>query len=224
MNYITILDFMTSDLKLKGNELIVFALIYGFSQNGESEFRGSLTYIQERTNLTRPTVVDVLSKLVDKGYITKKEEFRNNTKICSYSASKEILLGVVKFSSFGSKETLPPILYNTKDIKKDIYSQVNEETKTEITEIIKYLNSKTNKSFRVEAKSNRKPIFARLKEGYKIRDFKKVIDTKARDWLGTEMDEYLCPQTLFSASKFEKYLNQSVVPTKNKIEDEVPFI
>lgn len=223
MNYITILDFMVTDLKLKGNELIVFALIYGFSQNGESEFKGSLTYIQERTNLTRPTVVDVLAKLVDKSYIAKKEEFRNNTKICSYATSKEILLGVVKNSSFGSKEILPPILYNTKDIKKDIYSQVDEDVKIKITEIIKYLNSKTNKSFRVEAKSNREPILARLKEGYEIKDFKKVIDTKTREWLGTDMDTYLCPQTLFRLSNFEKYLNQKAI-CKKVIDDEVPFI
>ena len=49
MNYITIVDFMVEDLKLKGNELIVFALIYGFSQDDVSDFHGSLTYIQQRT-------------------------------------------------------------------------------------------------------------------------------------------------------------------------------
>ena len=46
MNYITILDFMVSCLGLKGNELIIFALIYGFSQDNVSDFHGSLTYIQ----------------------------------------------------------------------------------------------------------------------------------------------------------------------------------
>lgn len=222
MNYITILDFMVTDLKLKGNELIIFALIYGFSQDDSSNFCGSLTYIQNRTGLSRPTVVDILEKLVKKELILKTTEFRNNLKTIIYKTSKETLLGVVKFPSNTSKETLPPILYNTKDIKKDIYSDVDEDIKNKVTEIIKYLNSKTNKHFRVEAKSNRKPIEARLKEGFTVKDFIHVIDVKTQDWLHTDMNEYLCPETLFRSSKFEKYLNQklksiSVTQEKNKL-------
>ena len=223
MNYITILDFMVSCLGLKGNELIIFALIYGFSQDNVSDFHGSLTYIQERTNLSRQTVVDVLKKLVEKKLITKTTEFRNNTKTCVYLASQETLLGVVKKLDSGSQETRLPNLLYIKDYIKDNNSQVDEDVKIKITEIIKYLNSKTNKSFRVEAKSNREPILARLKEGYEIKDFKKVIDTKTREWLGTDMDTYLCPQTLFRLSNFEKYLNQKAI-CKKVVDDEVPFI
>ena len=47
MAYIVIQDWMISDLQLKGNELLTYALIYGFSQDGESEFKGSLKYISE---------------------------------------------------------------------------------------------------------------------------------------------------------------------------------
>ena len=45
MAYIAIQDWMISDLQLKGNELLTYALIYGFSQDGESEFKGSLKYL-----------------------------------------------------------------------------------------------------------------------------------------------------------------------------------
>ena len=35
-NYVTILGWMVTDLHLKGNELLVYALINGFCQVGES--------------------------------------------------------------------------------------------------------------------------------------------------------------------------------------------
>ena len=47
-----------------------------------------------------------------------------------------------------------------------------------------------------------------------VDDFKKVIDTKAAEWLGTDMEKFLRPQTLFG-SKFESYLNQK---SGNRIE------
>ena len=40
-----ILDWMVDKYKLKGNELLAYALIYGFSQDGESEYKGSFSYL-----------------------------------------------------------------------------------------------------------------------------------------------------------------------------------
>ena len=75
-------------------------------------------------------------------------------------------------------------------------------------EIIKYLNEKAGKEFRHSSKANARLIDARLNEGYSIDDFKKVIDTKTAEWKGTDMEQYLRPETLFNANKFESYLNQ----------------
>ena len=44
-NYINIQAWMVKELNLTGNDLICYALIYGFSQDGETEFKGSLSYI-----------------------------------------------------------------------------------------------------------------------------------------------------------------------------------
>ena len=41
-----------------------------------------------------------------------------------------------------------------------------------------------------------------------ISDFKKVIDSKSNEWLGTDFEKYLRPATLFG-SKFESYLNEA---------------
>jgi hypothetical protein len=50
-------------------------------------------------------------------------------------------------------------------------------------------------------------IVARKREGYKLEEFKHVIDSKCRDWKGTDWQKYLRPLTLFSKTKFENYLN-----------------
>jgi len=79
-NYITILAPMITRLKLKGNELLVFALIHGFSQDGESRFKGSLRYLIEWTGLDKTTVIKILKSLVEKQYITKFEYEKNKVR------------------------------------------------------------------------------------------------------------------------------------------------
>ena len=83
-NYITILAPMITRLKLKGNELLVFALIHGFSQDGKSRFKGSLRYLIEWTGLDKTTVIKLLKSLVEKQYITKYEYEKNKVRYCEY--------------------------------------------------------------------------------------------------------------------------------------------
>ena len=68
-NYINIAGWMGNQLKLKGNELICFAVIYGFSQDGESQFKGNLTFLSECMWATTPTTLLCLEKLLKKNYI-----------------------------------------------------------------------------------------------------------------------------------------------------------
>ena len=74
-------------------------------------------------------------------------------------------------------------------------------------EIISYLNLKAKKNFKVDTASHQKFIKARLKEGYVLEDFKKVVDIVVAKWKGTEYEQYLQPQTLFG-NKMDNYLNQ----------------
>ena len=75
-------------------------------------------------------------------------------------------------------------------------------------EIIDYLNQKAGKSFKHSAAGNMKVIKARWNEGYKLDQFKRVVDNKCQDWLKDEkMSQYLQPSTLFG-NKFDQYLNQ----------------
>lgn len=74
-------------------------------------------------------------------------------------------------------------------------------------EVISYLNLKAKKNFKVNTASHQKFIKARLKEGYVLEDFKKVVDVMVAKWKGTEYEQYLQPQTLFG-NKMDNYLNQ----------------
>lgn len=62
---------MITDLNLKGNDLFIFALIYGFCQNREACFTGSVSYISQWTNTSERTVQNALSALMKAGLIIK---------------------------------------------------------------------------------------------------------------------------------------------------------
>ena len=102
-NYIVISGFMRNELNLSGNELLVYAIIFGFSQEENNEFNGSVDYLAEWIGATKRTVYNVLNLLCDKEYILKTEYFKNNVKYCSYAVNKTILRGGEKFSLGGEK-------------------------------------------------------------------------------------------------------------------------
>lgn len=97
-------------------------------------------------------------------------------------------------------------------LSKDIDTNKDIDT---YKEIIDYLNTKANKSFNYKTKKSQEHISARLKEGYTVENFKKVIDNKVADWLRDEkMNKYLQPSTLFAPGHFDEYLNQEPRPQK----------
>lgn len=93
---------------------------------------------------------------------------------------------------------------NTSINTKEIYKEKN---KAMIKATINYLNKKTGKAYKPTTPSTIKHLTARINEGYTDWDFMDVIDTKCKEWLGTDMEKYLRPETLFG-SKFENYFNQ----------------
>jgi uncharacterized phage protein (TIGR02220 family) len=78
-----------------------------------------------------------------------------------------------------------------------------------VKNVIFYLNEKARKRFRTDVSETKRCIKARYTAGFRLADFKHVIDTKAEQWSGDfKMDRYLRPQTLFGTN-FESYLNES---------------
>jgi uncharacterized phage protein (TIGR02220 family) len=77
-------------------------------------------------------------------------------------------------------------------------------------DIINFLNQATGKNYKTSSVINRKFITQRLNDGFSIEDFKQVISVKSTNWLGSKMEQFLRPETLFS-NKFESYLNENIV-------------
>ena len=143
-NYVVIQGWMCNELGLKGNELLIFALIYGFSQDGDTRFYGSRSYMANTFNISLPTVDKAIDNLEEKNLIEvtlvddaktgKHNEYQVNQKQINY------LMGVVKKLYGGSKETLhnntSNNINNNKSISKDI------DTKSETSSVIDKVKSK----------------------------------------------------------------------------------
>ena len=103
-NYIAIQGWMVKDLGLKGNKLLIYAIIYGFSQTEGQVFSGSLQYLADWTNSTKQGVIQNLKELIELGYIGKNEKILNGVKFCEYYSKK--FNGVLNKVEWGIKESL----------------------------------------------------------------------------------------------------------------------
>lgn len=87
--YFTIHSFMVTDLKLSGNDLLVYALILNFTLKGsDSCFNGSLAYLQSALNISKNTAINVLKKLTSDGLILKKEVNKRGMILNEYTCAK----------------------------------------------------------------------------------------------------------------------------------------
>lgn len=85
-NYITVPGFAIVRLGLSGNELLCYSLIYGFSQDEETEFVGSLSYVSSALNVTRQNAKKIIDRLIERGLVEKRETFFQGVKFCRYVA------------------------------------------------------------------------------------------------------------------------------------------
>lgn len=120
-NYISISGWMVTRLGLKGNELLVYAIIYGFSQDDETKFTGSLQYLADWTNSTKQSCIKCLKSLAEKEYITKYEKIVNGVKFCEYQAVKLKSMVVNKVEQ-GVKQSL------TGGVKQSLHNTLDTNT------------------------------------------------------------------------------------------------
>lgn len=104
------------------------------------------------------------------------------------------------------------------NVNDNVDVNVNKITIAEIKGIIEYLNIKSNSHYKYSTDKTQTLIKARIKDGFTLDDFKIVIDKKCEEWLGTDFEKFLRPETLFS-NKFEGYLNQKITAKKKTLKD-----
>ncbi|PID16838.1 replication protein [Sporosarcina sp. P34] len=132
------------------------------------------------------------------------------------SNQKDVTLPVTQGNAIELELELEEELELERD--KDILSDSPNQTADLIpySQIIDYLNEQCSTKYRSSTAKTKELIRARWKEGFRVKDFEQVIDTKRTDWINdSSMNKFLRPITLFG-TKFESYLNErSAADAKN---------
>jgi uncharacterized phage protein (TIGR02220 family) len=99
---------------------------------------------------------------------------------------------------------------NNKNNKNDKNEEENYIHSRATRDIIQHLNGRIGANYKPTTKKTKDLIQARMNEGFTVEDFKTVIDKKCVEWMNTDMQKFLRPETLFG-TKFESYLNAPVI-------------
>ncbi len=95
-NYMTIQGWMISKLKLKGVAKEAFAVIWGFTQDGNTKYQGSARYITKWTGCSMNTARKVLAELVELDYIIKNTINVNGVQFNEYAVNIEYINSLIK--------------------------------------------------------------------------------------------------------------------------------
>lgn len=166
-------------------------------------------------NLRRP--LEKSKKRSKCGSITKSNENQEENEIETKENQKEI-----KTKSNESQKENENKTHQDVNVIVNVNDNVDVNVKKifleEIKGIVEYLNIKSNSHYKYSTDKTQTLIKARIKDGFTLDDFKIVIDKKCEEWLGTDFEKFLRPETLFS-NKFEGYLNQKITAKKKTLKD-----
>ena len=176
-NFFMVSGWMLNHLDLKGVALQIYAIIFGFSQDGEGSFTGSLQYLCDFTNSSKNTVLKALKELTEKGYVIKTENTINGVRFCTYKTApvvQKLNQGGAEIALGGGSKTAPGGGAETEPNKeiKDNKSFIDKE----IEEVINLYHSicVSLPSIRAVSAQRQKTIKARL-QTYSIEDFKAMF-------------------------------------------------
>ena len=136
-DFLNIQGWMINELNLKGNELIIYALIYGFTKDGVSEFRGSRQYMAEWTNSSVRSVQNVVNSLVNKGMIEKNNHIN---KYGSLETSGYKAINVPELSSEKSSSPLEKKVHEGSE--KSSHNNIDNNISNNIVDIKEKNNKK----------------------------------------------------------------------------------
>ena len=208
--------------KLSNNAKLMYMLLFGRLElsvkNGWHDRKGNVFqyYTNEQLmidlNSSEKTIIKVKKELREVGLLEEVRQgnnLPNRIYISQVDGTVENTVLELEKVQHGAVENTVLELEKVQTNKIDINDTDNNNIKSICQEVITYLNQVTKKNFNKNTASHHKYIKARLKEGYKLKDFKHVVNVMAATWMGTDYERYLQPQTLFG-NKFDSYLNRSI--------------
>lgn len=242
-NYIVIQAFMRNELNLKGNELLAYAVIYGFTQNGEDWFTGSRSYLSDWLGVSKKTVTNVLQSLTENGLIERRETVRNEVTFVDYRATS--LVG--KNFPRGREKTSPHNIDNNNLCKSGIDKAISEEVNNVNLPELEYpkwtptpFDDLEEPSFAIQCLKVFNDVTGwelynmpqkateclNLREPrYTLEQVREMIKMKRDDWIGTKVEKFLKPSTLFSPDHFDEYMQEYLHQNDERefTDDEIPY-
>lgn len=204
-NYTNIPNFAGEVLRLKGIEKEIYSIIYGFSQDSDSRFTGSISYLCRITLFSRKTVSDTLKKLSDDNLIIKYVKDVNGVQFCEYAYNKETL-----------KEKLSEYENSLNNEESEDYTPSVKITPphVEITHNIIDNNIDINNKEKIYKKeSSEKEVFEEFRKIYK--GTKRGLDTEFSNFIKKHKDHKIVVLTLK-----ESFLNQEEIRAVKKSKGE----
>lgn len=209
-NYYQIYDWMPKKLKLKNNELNIYAIIYNYtiSKNTKGYFNGSIAYLKEWTNASNRNVIDCLKNLLQKNLIIlvadnskhrKPNIYKTNLKMLDFLTSEESSQ-VKNNTSEESSQALVKKVHKTSEesslnnkkkinINKNIYAQSQIDADTTLSKSVDDDTSKQKKS--PSNKKNDEIYIQRFDKFWEIYPKKKDKAKARQKWLKLKPDDEL---------------------------------
>lgn len=140
--FITIPDWM-QELDLDIYETIILAVIFGFSQDGDSRFSGSQNYLAKKAKCSRRKVITCLENLMEKNLILKFDVNIKGSHLCEYTInpdafSAQVVNVVHRGCECGAHNNIEDNIYNTLS-----NTRTKKFEKPSIEEIANYCNEKS---------------------------------------------------------------------------------
>lgn len=199
-------------------DLIALYTFYYYTAKWQmtNELKATTTYTADGLKWGKDKVRKVKKQLVEYGLIEDVQQRDASSKIIGHYIKLNYIFKNTTVMEIANHPTKKPECGGVHSMAKTEVNALSNNNKNALSDIIKtivaYLNEKVQptRPYRATTKATQKHINARLSEGYTLDDFKVVIDKKVDEWKGTEMEQYLRPETLFCAKHFESYLNAKI--------------
>ncbi len=191
----------------------IYLLLNATHSNYDSVFKKErITLISGQLITGRKSISTVLK--IDENKVQRVlKTFENEHQIEQQTSNQNRLITILNWTTYQDIEQQNEQQVNNERTTDEQRVNTNKNVKNDknniniYTPVVEYLNLKCNTKYKASTNKTKTCIDARVNEGFILGDFKKVIDIKAAEWLNTDMEKYLRPETLFG-NKFESYLNQ----------------
>lgn len=148
-NYFVCCGWMINRLGLSGNELTAYAVLYGFSQDGESLFTGSIKYLSDAIGVSERRTRDVIDRLIAGGHVEKVSSVKNGVTFCEYRVNAEEVANVRGYDETSDGMTNRPTFRTKRPSAHDetSYNNIDDINRDIIEEKEKSEKEKSPKRF-----------------------------------------------------------------------------